>query len=163
MKRDLILKNLEKVVVNSGIGRLSQSANFEDKVLPDIESEFASITGQKGLRRAARISIAGFKIREGAFVGIMATLRGKKMADFAEKVIGIVLPRVRDFRGIDMKNVDGNGNLTIGFKDQLVFPEISAETAKVNFGLQATFVPKIQNREKAVELFKSIGVPFKKK
>lgn len=160
--KENIYSKIEKVVVNSGIGRLSQQSGFSDKILPEIEREFAAITGQKGALRAARKSIAGFKIREGNFVGIMTTLRGKRMETFLKKVIGIVLPRVRDFRGIDSKSIDGSGNITIGLKEQVVFPEISAEATKVNFGLQMIIVPKIQKKDKAVELYKEIGIPFKK-
>lgn len=159
---DLIKQFIEKVAVNSGIGRLSQNPNFNDKVLPELISEFSIITGQKPSIRAARESIAGFKIREGNVVGLMATLRGGRMADFLSKVISVVLPRVRDFRGIPAKAVDQNGNLTIGIKENIVFPEISAETSKVSFGLQLTVVPKIQNKTKAMEFYKSIGIPFAK-
>lgn len=161
MKENIYTK-IEKAVVNSGIGRLSQQAGFEDKILPAIEAEFAAIVGQRGAVKAARISIAGFKIREGNIVGIMATLRGKRMESFLKKVINIVLPRVRDFRGLDSGAVDQNGNLTIGLKEHLVFPELSLETSKVNFGLQITVVPKIQKRSGAMELYKEMGVPFKK-
>ncbi len=161
-KMEIIKHNIAKVVVNSGIGRLSQNPNFNDKVLPEVVAEFSVITGQKPALRAARESIAGFKIREGNIVGLMATLRGNRMADFFQKIISVVLPRVRDFRGVPVKAVDGNGNLTIGIKENTVFPEISAEQSKVNFGLQLTVVPKVQNRETAVELYKTIGVPFAK-
>jgi large subunit ribosomal protein L5 len=160
--KENIYSKIEKVVVNSGIGRLSQQANFSDKLLPELESEFAAIVGQRGATKGARISIAGFKIREGNVVGIMATLRGARMELFLKKVINIVLPRVRDFRGIDAKGVDKNGNLTIGLKEHLVFPEVSPETSKVGFGLQLTIVPKVQKRAEAMELYKEIGIPFKK-
>ncbi len=157
-----IYTKIEKVVVNSGIGRLSQQAGFSDKLLPEIEKDFAAIVGQKGAQRAAKISIAGFKIREGNIVGIMATLRGKRKEAFLRKVIAIVFPRVRDFRGIDPKSIDGSGNLAIGFKDQLVFPEMSAEASKASFGLQMIIVPKIQKKEKALELYKEMGIQFKR-
>lgn len=162
IKPETIKQLIEKVVVNSGIGRLSQNPNFNDKVLPDLIAEFSAITGQKPAIRPARESIAGFKIREGNIVGLSATLRGKRMADFLMKVISVVLPRVRDFRGVPVKAIDQGGNLTIGIKENIVFPEISAETSKVNFGLQLTVVPKIQNKAKAIEFYKSIGVPFAK-
>lgn len=161
--KENIFRQLDKVVINSGIGRLAQQANFEDKLLPAVEEEFATIIGQHGVVKTAKISIAGFKIREGNIVGIMATLRGQKMEAFLKKVINIVLPRVRDFRGIDPKVIDGNGNLTIGLKEHLVFPELSPETSKVSFGLQITIVPKIQSYEKSQELYKKMGIPFKKK
>ena len=158
-----IYKNFEKVVVNSGIGRISQLPNFSDKVLPVIEKDFASITGQKPMPRPALKSISGFKLREGAIVGLKATLRKQRMAQFLDKVMKVVLPRVRDFRGLDQKNVDQHGNLTFGIKDASVFPEVTQEAAKVSFGVEVTVVPKvIRDRAKALELYKEIGVPFSK-
>lgn len=161
MKPDLRIK-LEKVVVNAGIGRLSQTANFTDKILPEVIAEFSAITGQKPMLRGARKSIAGFKMREGNIVGLKATLRGKRMMDFISRLINSALPRVRDFRGLDSKAVDENGNLTIGVKEHIVFPEVNIETVKTNFGLEATIVPRLRNRDEALELYKQLGVPFKK-
>jgi len=163
MKKEELYKKFSKVVVNSGIGRLSSMANFGDKVLPEIEKEFGMIVGQKLAQRAARISIAGFKMRAGTVVGLMATLRGRRVQQFLEKVINVVLPRVRDFRGLDAKSVDGSGNLTFGFREHIVFPEINPEKSNVNFGIQMTVVPKnVKSREEALELYKKIGVPFKR-
>jgi large subunit ribosomal protein L5 len=162
IKPETIKQFIEKVVVNSGIGRLSQNPNFNDKILPDVIAEFGAITGQKPATRPARESIAGFKIREGNIVGLSATLRGNRMADFLMKVVSVVLPRVRDFRGVPVKAVDRRGNLTIGIKENIVFPEISAEISKTSFGLQLTVVPKVQNREKAMDFYKSLGIPFAK-
>jgi large subunit ribosomal protein L5 len=153
---------LEKVVVNAGIGKLSQSAGFSDKILPELEAEFASFTGQKPVLKTAKKSIAGFKIRAGNVVGIMVTLRVARMIGFINKLVNIALPRVRDFRGIPLKNVDKNGNLTIGIKEHIIFPEVSAEVSKLNFGLQATIVPKVRGREEALEVYKLIGIPFSK-
>lgn len=161
MKPELKIK-LEKVVVNAGIGRLSQMANFEDKILPEVMAEFAAVTGQKPMIRGARKSIAGFKMREGNIVGLKATLRGNRMMDFLSRLINSALPRVRDFRGLDPKAVDENGNLTIGIKEHIVFPEVDVETVKTNFGLEATVVPRLRNREAAMELYKQLGIPFKK-
>ena len=120
------------------------------------------MTGQKPVRRPAKKSIAGFKMREGNIVGIMVTLRGVRAYSFLQKLIHTVLPRVRDFRGVSLTGVDTNGNLTIGIKEHIVFPEMSAELSKVNFGLEATIVPKVPGREEALELYKEIGIPFKK-
>ena len=161
MKKEITRQFIEKIVVNSGVGRLSQSANFNDKILPEILSDLASLTGQKPRPRPVKKSIAGFKVREGAVVGVMVTLRGKRMADFLTKLVNVVLPRVRDFRGVPLKAVDANGNLTIGIKEHIVFPEISAETTKVNFGLQATVVPREKKRDSAIEAFRKLGVPFR--
>lgn len=158
---NLAKRDLEKVVVNSGIGRIAQQANFNEK-LPVMEKEFALIVGQKPAERPARQSIAGFKMRAGNIVGIMATLRGRRMADFLMRTINVVIPRMRDFRGIALQNVDQEGNLTIGIKEHIVFPEMNGEALKVNFGIQMTLVPQMRGREKALELYKALGVPFSK-
>ncbi len=156
------MKKIEKIVVGSGVGKKSQEDHFEDKMLPEMESDFAKITGQKPSRRPAKQSIAGFKIREGQIVGLKVTLRGKRMRDFLNKVINLALPRVKDFKGLDGKNVDMNGNLNIGLKDQTVFPEIELEKTKVIFGVQITIVPRIKIREAAIDLYRKLGVPLKK-
>jgi len=161
MKNDY--KNLEKVVVNVGVGRLSSQPNFEDKILPEITKELSLITGQKAATRPATQSIAGFKTRAGTIVGLKTTLRGNRLQEFLKKLIHVVLPRVRDFRGIKTSAVDAGGNLTIGIKEHLVFPEISPELSKVNFGMEVTIVPKISSPEKSFELYKSLGIPFSKK
>lgn len=155
-------KNLEKIVINIGVGRLSSQPNFEDKVLPELIKEISLITGQKPAICLAKKSIAGFKLRMGTIVGLKTTLRGKRMGDFLNRLINIVLPRVRDFRGIDYKSIDGAGNLTLGLKEHLAFPEITADTSRVNFGLEITIVPKLKLKEKAVELYKILGIPLKK-
>lgn len=156
---------LEKAVVNVGIGRLSTQPNFDDKILPEIINEISSITGQKPSLRPAQKSISGFKLRQGMVVGLKTTLRGKYMNSMVCKIINSVLPRVRDFRGISESAVDKSGNLNIGFKEHLVFPEISPEHSKVNFGLQITLVPRIsiKNKAAAIDFYKKIGIPFKKK
>lgn len=154
---------VSKIVVNSGIGRLTNTPTFAEKVLPEIMKDFATVTGQKPATRVAKQSIAGFKIREGVTVGLKATLRRKMMEDFFHKLIRVVFPRIRDFRGIPLKNVDQNGNLTIGVKEHITFPEINLELTKVNFGLQATIVLKdAKSREAAIQTYKELGVPFKK-
>ena len=161
MKNDY--KKLEKVVVNVGVGRLSSQPNFEDKILPEIMKELSLITGQKAATRPATQSIAGFKTRAGTIVGLKTTLRGNRLREFLGKFIHVVLPRVRDFRGIKASAIDAGGNLTIGLKEHLVFPEIIPELSKVNFGMEVTLVPKISDPAKAFELYKSLGIPFGKK
>ena len=99
----------------------------------------------------------------GTVVGLKATLRKKRMEQFLKKMINVVLPRVRDFRGVKSTSIDQNGNLSIGLKEQLFFPEVSPETSKVNFGLEMTLVPKLKDKEKAVALYKELGIPFSKK
>ena len=155
-------KKIEKVVVNTGFGRLSSQPNFEAKTLPELIKEFSLITGQKPSSRSAKQSIAGFKLRAGTAIGLKSTLRRKRMRDFLEKIIKAALPRVRDFRGIDLKNVDKMGNLTFGFKEHVVFPEISPETSAINFGVEVTIVPKERKRDQAIALYREIGLPLKK-
>lgn len=157
----LSMPKIEKVVVNVGVGRMSQQQNFGDKILPEVIKDLAAITGQKPKTAVAKKSIAGFKIRQGQTVGLVVTLRGSKMADFMDRLVKIVFPRVRDFRGINLKNVDKNGNLSIGFKENVMFPEINSETARYEFGLEVTVVPSIKKREEAIELYKLIGIPLK--
>lgn len=162
-KNDLAVPRIEKIVVNNGIGRLSQQPNFEDKILPEIMKEIALITGQKPVISKAKKSIAGFKIREGQIIGLKTTLRGGRMFDFLDKLIRIVLPRLRDFRGIDLKSIDANGNLNIGLKEQAVFPEINPEMIKFDFGLEISVaVAGVKKREEAIELYRLLGVPLKK-
>ncbi|MEK7192177.1 MAG: 50S ribosomal protein L5 [Patescibacteria group bacterium] len=156
-------KKLDKVVVNTGIGRLSSQPNFNDKILPEIVKEFSMITGQKPMLRPASESIASFKLRSGTVVGLKATLRKQRMAQFLNRVINLTLPRVRDFRGIGLKNVDKSGNLSFGVKEQAVFSEISPDISKVNFGVEITVVPKgVKSRDEAIAIYKEIGIPFSK-
>lgn len=153
---------LEKIVISIGVGKMRGAAHFEDKILPEIEKELALLTGQKPARRKARKAISNFKTRIGDVVGLQVTLRGKKMEDFFTRMNTIVFPRVKDFRGVDVKNIDANGNLNVGFKEQYVFPEIIIEQSNVSFGLQVTCVPRLQKRDAAIDFYRSVGVPLKK-
>ena len=156
------LPYIEKVVVNVGLGRASQHPSFE-KTLPEIEKELASLTGQKPSRRPARMSIAGFKLRQGQTIGLKTTLRGKRMQAFLDKLNKVVFPRVRDFKGLDLNNIDAQGSLNIGLKEHVVFPEISQETSAANFGLQITCAMRnAKNRDEAIEVYKKLGFRFKK-
>lgn len=152
---------LEKIVVNAGVGRASQLANFEDKILKQVQADIARLAGQAPQIRKAKKSIAGFKIREGQPVGVRVTLRGPKMVDFFERFIRIVLPRVRDFSGLSLTNVDAGGVLNIGIREQLVFPEINPEESLFIFPLQVTLVPKQKDRAEAVAAYRALGVPLK--
>ena len=163
MKPDF--KQLEKVVINVGLGRMSGLPNFTDKLLPAVLEELSLVTGQKAMTRPAKKSIAGFKLRQGTIVGLKVTLRGKKIKEFLNKLTMATLPRIRDFRGINNKAIDKNGNLSMGIKEQAVFPEITPETSKVTFGLEITVVPKlpIAKHEDAIKFYKELGIPFNKK
>ncbi len=161
-KNNLAVPRLQKIVINAGVGRLSQRANFEEKILPEIIKELSLITGQRPLKTVAKKSIAGFKIRAGQIIGLKTTLRRQRMYDFLERFNKITLPRVRDFRGINLKNINNMGNLTIGLKDYLVFSEINLEASKVDFGLEITIVSSAKKREEAIELYRQLGLPIKK-
>jgi len=154
---------IEKVVVNTGFGRLVSGKSKQDAAneYKDILEDLALITGQKPILREAKKSISTFKIREGAPVGAMTTLRKQKMYDTLERLINIILPRTRDFAGLNPDSVDRDGNLTIGIKEQIVFPEISAEKTKRIFGFEITVVTSAKNKEEGMELFKSLGFPIK--
>lgn len=153
---------LEKIVVASGMGRFHQNPQFKEKFLPAIMDEFAVITGQRPATCGAKKAIATFKTRTGDVIGIMSTLRGRRMEDFLNRLINIVLPRVRDFKGIDPKSVDKLGNLTIGVGEHTVFPEINPETSRINFGLEITLVLNTKNREDGIKFYRELGFPLKK-
>ncbi|MBI3589146.1 MAG: 50S ribosomal protein L5 [Candidatus Liptonbacteria bacterium] len=154
---------LEKIVVNAGIGRLSSQPNFEEKILPQIARDLSLVTGQKPEVCRARKSIAGFKTREGQIVGLRVTLRRQKMVDFFERLIRIVLPRVRDFNGLNISSIDEHGTLNIGLKEQFVFPEVNPEESALTFSLGLNIVPKMKHRSKVIEVYREFGVPLKKK
>ena len=137
-----------------------QNAQFEDKVLPEITKEFTAIVGQAPAVTRAKKSVAGFKVRAGEAVGVVSTLRGKRMNDFLVRLSTATIPRVRDFKGISAKHLDRNGNLSIGFKDQSVFPEINPESSRYNFGLEITFVSNIRDREEAIAFYREKGIPL---
>ncbi len=148
-----------KVVVNVGTG----TAVKKDKNKNDaIALRLAKITGQKGSLRGAKQSIATFKIRQGDPVGVMITMRGKRMYSFLEKLINVALPRTKDFRGINRKAVDNIGNLTIGIKEHTIFPETADEDIKDVFGLAITLVSTAKTLKEGTEFFELLGVPFKK-
>ncbi len=154
---------LKKVVVNTSFGRIVSGKSKQEAVneYKGILEDLALITGQKPILTEAKKSISAFKVREGTPVGAMVTLRKQKMYDILERLIHIVLPRTRDFAGLKPTSVDKEGNLTIGIKEQIVFPEISAERVKKMFGFEITVVTSAKNREEGLELLKSLGFPIK--
>lgn len=153
---------LEKIVLDAGVGRMSQMPNFEEKSLVQVMKDISAMTGQKPQIRRAKKSIAGFKIRENQIVGVRVTLRREKMVDFFERLITIVLPRVRDFRGINRTAIDSHGVLTIGVHDQFVFPEIDQGQSPVAFSFGASIVPKEKDAKLSWDEFTKLGVPMKK-
>lgn len=154
----LAIPRIEKVVVNVGTGTGLKDPKYNEVV----ESTLERITGQKPVKTAAKKSISNFKIRAGLVVGIMVTLRGKRMYDFLDKFLNITLPRVRDFRGIDPKSVDPQGNLNIGFKEHIAFPEIKSDEVEKIHGLQVSIVTTAKTRDEGIELLRLLGVPFSK-
>jgi len=156
----MAVPRVEKIVVNSGLsrGRTEKNSKYVDMVGQTI----AKITGQQPVKNLAKKSIAGFKIREGIPVGVSTILRGSKMYDFMDKLINIALPRIRDFRGLKIQSIDQQGNLSIGLKEQVVFPEINPENLEATHGLQVVITTTTQSKEKALELFKLLGFPFRK-
>ena len=152
---------LEKIVVATGVGKLRQRPQFEENLLPEIIKELGLITGQKPKITKAKQSVAGFKVREGDIVGLKVTLRGKRMRDFLQRLIGFVLPRIRDFRGLDPKSIDAQGNLTIPIREHIVFPEINSDEVKVDFGLEVTLVTSTKNPGEALTVYQELGLPLK--
>jgi large subunit ribosomal protein L5 len=157
LKNALALPRLVKVVVSTGTG------SFKDKKkLEIVVDRLAKITGQKPSPRGAKKAIATFKSRQGDTIGYVVTLHGARMYDFLDRLLGVALPRQRDFRGIASTAIDEMGNLTIGVKEHTVFPETSDEELKDVFGFAVTIVSTAKNKETATALFEAIGVPFKK-
>lgn len=150
---------LVKITVSAGTGK---KARFDKTVNATVSDRLAKITGQKPSARAAKKSIAGFKIRTGDVVGQMVTLRGARMVDFFEKLVHITLPRTKDFRGINRTVVDAMGNMTIGIREHTIFPEAAEEDLKDVFGLSINIGTTAKNRDEAFAFFEHLGIPFKK-
>ncbi|MCI8498124.1 MAG: 50S ribosomal protein L5 [Bacilli bacterium] len=149
---------LEKIVINIGCGDGAHDEKFIDAAV----RELALISGQQPVTTKAKKSIAGFKIREGNVIGTKVTLRGENMYNFLEKLVRIVLPAVRDFRGISPKSFDGKGNYTLGLKDQLVFPEVIYDDVVKVRGMDIVFVTTANTNEEALKLLSGFGMPFRK-
>lgn len=149
---------LEKIVINIGCG----DAAHDEKFIEAAVRELALISGQQPVTTMAKNSIAGFKIREGNVIGTKVTLRGDNMYNFMEKLVKIVLPAVRDFRGISNKAFDGKGNYTLGLKDQLVFPEVIYDDVVKVRGMDIVFVTTAETNEEALKLLSGFGMPFRK-
>jgi large subunit ribosomal protein L5 len=146
---------VSKVVVSTGVGK-----KRDKKQIELIQDRLATITGQKPAPRAARLSIASFKVRQGDTVGLQVTLRGARMYDFLDKLIHIALPRTRDFRGLSAKAIDDMGNFTIGIKENTIFPETSDEDLKDVFGLAITVVTTAKGKAEAEAFFRHLGMPL---
>ena len=155
-KNVMQVPKLSKIVVNMGIGEAKDNA----KLLESAAADMTIITGQKPIITKAKKSIANFKIREGMSIGCKVTLRGNKMYDFADRLINLALPRVRDFRGVNPNSFDGRGNYALGLKEQLIFPEIEYDKIDKVRGMDVIFVTTAQTDEEARELIRLFGMPF---
>jgi large subunit ribosomal protein L5 len=149
---------IKKVVVNIGMGEAMDNPKALDAAVNDI----SLITGQKPVITKARTSIAAFKLREGRAIGVKVTLRGEKMWSFVDRLLNIVLPRVRDFRGVPRDAFDGRGNYTLGLREQLIFPEIEYDKIDKIRGMEITIVTSANNDEQAAQLLEMLGMPFRK-
>lgn len=156
-KAKLAAPRLVKVVVSATTGR-SKDKNRNEMVMGRI----AKITGQKPSLRAAKKSIAAFKLREGDKIGVAVTLRGARMIGFLDKFFNVAIPRTRDFRGYDKKAIDEMGNITLGVKEQTIFPEVADEDVKDLFGMAVTIVTTAKNKKEAIKFFEIIGTPLNK-
>ena len=152
------IPKLNKVVINMGVGEACHNSKLAELCV----NQLTKIAGQKAVSTKAKKSIATFKLREGMPVGCMVTLRGERMYDFLQKLICVVLPRIRDFRGISSKSFDGRGNYTLGLKEQSLFPEISYDEIDTVLGMNISIITTAQTDEEGRALLRYLGMPFKK-
>jgi large subunit ribosomal protein L5 len=153
----LSLPRLHKIVVNMGVGKALQDKNRMEQAA----DQLGQITGQKPQIRKARVAVSGFRLREGNEIGCRVTLRGSRMYEFLDRLISTALPRIRDFRGVNPKSFDGNGNYSMGLTEQGVFPEIDPDKVTFVQGMDVTFVTNCGNDDEARELMRSFGMPFR--
>ncbi|MFO0954863.1 MAG: 50S ribosomal protein L5 [Isosphaeraceae bacterium] len=154
----MAIPRLEKIVVNMGVGRATQ-----DKALLEVAVDsLGKITGQKPQVTRAKVSVAGFRLREGNEIGCKVTLRGRRMYEFLDRLVSIALPRIRDFRGVNPNSFDGHGNYTLGLAEQVVFPEIDADKLQHTQGMDITVVTSSDNDDQARELLAALGMPFRR-
>jgi large subunit ribosomal protein L5 len=157
LKNPMAVPHLHKIVVNMGVGEATQNA----KILDPAVNELGQITGQKPVVTRAKKSIAAFKVREGQAIGAMVTLRGDRMYEFFDRLVNVVLPRVRDFKGVSTKSFDGRGNYTLGLHDQLIFPEIDYSRVDKQKGMNVTIVTTAGSDDQSRSLLRHLGMPFR--
>ena len=157
-KNVMEIPKLDKIVVNMGVGEAKENAKLLEAAVKDMEA----ITGQKVVTTKAKNAVANFKIREGMPIGCKVTLRGEKMYEFADRLINLALPRVRDFRGVNPNAFDGRGNYALGIKEQIIFPEIEYDKVDKVRGMDVIFVTTAKTDEEARELFTLFNFPFAK-
>jgi large subunit ribosomal protein L5 len=151
------LPRLQKIVVNMGVGKALQDKNRMEQAAENL----TQITGQRAQVTKAKVAISGFRLREGNEIGCRVTLRGRRMYEFLDRLISIALPRIRDFRGVNPKSFDGNGNYSLGLSEQMVFPEIDPDKVTFTQGMDVTFVTNTRNDDEARELLRMFGMPFR--
>ena len=157
-KNIMEVPKLDKIVINMGVGEAKENAKILEAAVKDLET----ISGQKAVLTRAKNSVANFKIREGMSIGCKVTLRGEKMYEFADRLINLALPRVRDFRGVSANSFDGRGNYALGIKEQLIFPEIEYDKVDKVRGMDVIFVTTAKTDEEARELLTQFNMPFAK-
>ena len=157
-KNIMEVPKLDKIVINMGVGEAKENAKILEAAVKDLET----ISGQKAVLTRAKNSVANFKIREGMPIGCKVTLRGEKMYEFADRLINLALPRVRDFRGVSDTSFDGRGNYTLGIKEQIIFPEIDFDKVDRTRGMDIVIVTSAKTNEEAKALLTQMGMPFKK-
>ena len=157
IKNKMAVPRLEKIVINMGAGDAIQNI----KLLDTAKAELGQITGQLPVIGRARKSISAFKLRKGQAIACFVTLRSKRMYEFYDRLVNIVLPRVRDFKGVSPKSFDGRGNYTLGMREQLVFPEIDYTKVERSRGMNITIVTSARNDREALALLKKLGMPFR--
>ncbi len=163
LKSKLGLKNifevpkLKKIILNMGVGEGKDDSKLIDKALEDL----TLISGQKAVKTNSRKAISGFKIREGMPLGVKVTLRNKIMYEFLDRLVNIAIPRIRDFRGLNLKSFDGSGNFSMGIKEHVIFPEINFDKVEKIRGMDITICTSAKSNKEALELLKSFNMPFK--
>ncbi len=162
LKTKLGLKNtfevpkIQKIILNMGVGEGKDDSKLIDKALEDL----TLISGQKAIKTKSKKAISGFKIREGMPLGVKVTLRNKIMYEFLDRLVNIAIPRIRDFRGLNLKSFDGNGNFSMGIKEHVIFPEINFDKVDKIRGMDITICTSAKNNNEALELLKSFNMPF---
>ncbi|MDC2978492.1 50S ribosomal protein L5 [Pelagibacteraceae bacterium] len=163
LKSKLGLKNifevpkLKKIILNIGVGEAKDDTKLIDKALDDL----TMISGQKAIKTKSKKAISGFKIRAGMPLGVKVTLRNKRMYEFLDRLVNIAIPRIRDFRGLNSKSFDGNGNFSMGIKEHVIFPEINFDKVDKIRGMDITICTTAKNNKEAIELLRSFNMPFK--
>jgi large subunit ribosomal protein L5 len=151
------LPKLQKIVLNMGVGKALTDKNRMEQAV----EQLTQIAGQKAVITKAKVAVSGFRLRQGNEIGCRVTLRGKRMYEFLDRLIHVALPRIRDFRGVNPKSFDGNGNYSMGVSEQLIFPEIDADKVTFTQGMDITFVTSSKNDDEARELLRAFGMPFR--